>query len=174
MTGSFDDLVGAMDGALVVVTTAVDDQLGGCLVGFHSQCSIEPPRYALWLSRANHTYRLALFAEHLAIHVLGAGDASVARHWGTASDDETDKFADVGWSAGPGGVPLLDACPARVVAHKRTVIDDGSDHVCFIVEPLEVHGAPSGPSLRVSDLGSVEPGHAAADRPVPDVHAGPG
>ena len=174
MTATFDDLAGTMDGALVVVTTAVDGQRGGCLVGFHSQCSIEPPRYAVWLSRANHTYRLALFAEHLAVHVLGDGDEAVARHWGRASDDDTDKFVDVAWTVGTGGVPLLGAVPARLVARKRTVIDDGSDHVCFMVDPVEVHGAPPARPLRVSAVGSLDPGHAATDRPVPELHAGPG
>jgi flavin reductase (DIM6/NTAB) family NADH-FMN oxidoreductase RutF len=171
MTASFDDLVGVMGGALVVVTTAIDDQVGGCLIGFHSQCSIEPSRYALWLSRANHTYRVAVFAEHLAVHVLGADDQAIAEHWGTLSDDTADKFAGVAWTRGPGGVPLLDACPRRFVARKRTVLDDGSDHVCFVVEPIEVQGSAGGAPLRLSSIDALEPGHAATDRPVPDVHA---
>ena len=43
MSEAFDDLIAAMDGAMVVVTTAAGDDVGGCLVGFHAQCSIEPP-----------------------------------------------------------------------------------------------------------------------------------
>ena len=31
---------------MVVVTTAQGDERAGCLVGFHAQSSIEPPRYA--------------------------------------------------------------------------------------------------------------------------------
>jgi flavin reductase (DIM6/NTAB) family NADH-FMN oxidoreductase RutF len=171
MTTSFDDLMGVMDGALVVVTTAVDDQLGGCLIGFHSQCSIDPPRYALWLSRANHTYRVAVFATHFAVHVLGPDDEEVAEHWGTLSGDTTDKFADVGWTRGPGDVPLLDACPRRFVARRLTMLDDGSDHVCFVVEPVEARGETDRPPLRLSAMDGVEPGHPAQDRPVPDLEA---
>ena len=60
-----DDVVEHVDQALIVVTTAANDQRSGCLVGFHTQCSIEPFRYAVWLSKANLTYRVALFAHAL-------------------------------------------------------------------------------------------------------------
>ena len=129
MSGSLGDLVSAMDGAMVVVTTAVDDQRGGCLVGFHCQCSIEPERYAIWLSVANHTYRLVLFADHLAVHVLRPGDEAVAAHWGGLSEDEGDKFADVAWTPGPGGVPLLDDVPRRFVGRRLTVLDLSLIHI---------------------------------------------
>ena len=35
------------------VTTATDGAQAGCLVGFSTQCSIEPPRFGVWLSKLN-------------------------------------------------------------------------------------------------------------------------
>jgi len=67
-------------------------------------------------------------------------------------------------------VPLLDAVPRRFVGRKRTVLDEGSDHVCVVVEPVDVHGAPGDPPLRLSAVTDIEPGHPATDRPVPDLH----
>jgi flavin reductase (DIM6/NTAB) family NADH-FMN oxidoreductase RutF len=69
-TDAFDGLMSSLDPPLIVVTTAVGDERGGCLVGFHAQSSIDPGRYCIWLSKANHTYRLALRATHLGIHFL--------------------------------------------------------------------------------------------------------
>ena len=40
------------------------------MVGFHSQCSVDPGRFAVWLSKANHTYGVALRAEVFAVHFL--------------------------------------------------------------------------------------------------------
>src|SRR4051812_45302563 len=108
---AFDDLVAAFDGALVVVTTAAGDERAGCVVGFHCQSSIDPPHYAVWLSKANRTYRVALLADHLAVHALGQGDRDVAELFGGETGDEVDKFSRCEWSPGPDGVPLLTRLP---------------------------------------------------------------
>ena len=53
----FADLMTSLDHPMAIVTTASGEVRSGCLVGFHSQCGIDPPRYAIWLSKGNHTYR---------------------------------------------------------------------------------------------------------------------
>jgi flavin reductase (DIM6/NTAB) family NADH-FMN oxidoreductase RutF len=164
---AFDGFVAALAGALVVVTVACDDERAGCLVGFHCQCSIDPPRYAVWLSKANHTYRVALHAELLAVHLLTADDHDVAARFGGETGDAVDKFAGCAWTPGPGGVPLLDRLPRRVVGRKHTVLDDGSDHVCVVLTPLSAAGAAPFAPLRLSMVTDVEPGHAAEERPRP-------
>jgi flavin reductase (DIM6/NTAB) family NADH-FMN oxidoreductase RutF len=164
---AFDEILAELDGALVVVTTAAGDERAGCLVGFHCQCSIEPARYAVWLSKANHTFRVALHAEHLAVHVLTRDDHDLAARFGGSTGDDVDKFAGCAWTPGPGGVPLLDAVPRRVVARKHTLLDDGSDHVCLVLEPLAATGAGPFTPLRLADVDDVEPGHAAEERPKP-------
>ena len=40
-----DALMADLDGPMVIVTTAAGDARSGCLVGFHAQCGMEPPRY---------------------------------------------------------------------------------------------------------------------------------
>ena len=58
----FEELVSRLDPPMIVVTTVSGDQRAGCLAGFHTQCSVDPPRYAIWLSKANHTMALGLYA----------------------------------------------------------------------------------------------------------------
>jgi flavin reductase (DIM6/NTAB) family NADH-FMN oxidoreductase RutF len=172
---AFDDLVALLDPAMVVVTTASGDEADGCLVGFHSQCSIEPERYALWLSRANRTAELAVEADLVAVHLLDRADVGLAALFGGETGDEVDKLARCEWRPGPGGVPLLAACPRRFVARRLAVLDADADHVCLVVAPLAAEagsddrgGAAEGSCfepLRLSEAVRIEPGHEADDRP---------
>lgn len=160
----FSALVAALDPATVVVTVADGDERAGCLVGFHGQSGIDPPRYAVWLSKANHTFGVALRSSHLAVHLLGAGDRAVAAAFGARTGDVVDKFADQPFEPGPGGVPLLIACPHRFVIHRSVVLDDGGDHVCFTGPPVAAWPPPAGfAPLRLSQVDDVDPGHPADD-----------
>lgn len=161
------DLVGRLDGVLAVVTTASGGEQAGCLVGFHVQCSIDPPRYALWLSKANHTFRVGLHAQHFAVHFLQAGDLGLAEAFGTVSGDDTDKLAGVPWTAGPDGVPVLGQCSHRLVGRRVALLDEGSDHVCVVLEVTEITCDGELVPLRLSDAAHLAPGHEAKDRPTP-------
>jgi flavin reductase (DIM6/NTAB) family NADH-FMN oxidoreductase RutF len=165
MSSRFDALVGATDPAMIVVTAALEDDRDGCLVGFHSQCSIAPERYAVWLSKANRTYRLALLAEHLVVHLLGSGDADLAELFGASTGDEVDKFASCAWHRDERGAVIVDRLRHRFVGRRHAVIDAGTDHVCFVLEPLEATGDGPSEPLRLSAVGDLTPGHAAQDRP---------
>ena len=57
---AFDVILASLDSPLVVVTAGADSEAlegerAGCLVGFHSQSSVSPERFSVWLSKANHT-----------------------------------------------------------------------------------------------------------------------
>jgi flavin reductase (DIM6/NTAB) family NADH-FMN oxidoreductase RutF len=164
---TIDDFVNRLDDSLVVVTTASDDQRAGCVVGFHSQCSIEPARYAVWLSKANLTYRVALFASHIAVHVITDADRPLFELFGGTSGDRTEKFALCEWSVGPGGVPLLDECPSRMVLEVTSRLDDGSDHVCFVGVPVEIEVGPPSTPMRLSSSASTAAGHEPTERTTP-------
>lgn len=63
---AFDELMVSTDSALIVVTTAAENEQAGCLVGFHSQSSMSPEQYSFWLSKVNHTYQASLRAAYFA------------------------------------------------------------------------------------------------------------
>ena len=159
----FDRLVQRSDPAMVIVTASNGVERSGCLVGFHSQCSIEPPRYAIWISRANHTFTVVETAEHLGVHFLTAADRQLAELFGTASGDDVDKFAGLHVDETMLGVPVLTACAERMVVRRVGWIDDGEgDHVGVVTEPVEAAagGATAGP-LRLSDVDDLSAGHDA-------------
>lgn len=164
---AFDALAAATDPAMLVVTTADGDERGGCLVGFHCQSSIDPPRYSVWLSKANHTYRLALHASHLALHFLGVEHHDLAVRFGTLSGDDTDKFAGLAIESGPGGVPLLRDVPHRLVVRRVALLDEGGDHVCLTTEPVSVDDRGGLTPLRLGACRDLDPGHGNTERPSP-------
>ena len=173
-TSAFDELVGAFDPPMVIVTAAAGPLRGGCLVGFHGQAGMEPVRYGIRLSKANHTYRVALFAEHLAVHAVDRRDRDLAELFGATTGDDADKFARCEWESGPSGVPLLVRCPSRMVLRTSAVIDDGSDHVGFVGVVVDTTFAGPLDPLRLPVAERINAGHAAEQRPVPfDVTARP-
>ncbi|MFF8833189.1 flavin reductase family protein [Streptomyces sp. NPDC015131] len=151
-----------LDHPMYVVTAAAGGERAGCLVGFASQCSIRPPRFAVWLSVLNHTYRVARDATHLAVHLLHAEQGALARRFGGETGDDTDKFRDLDWRPGPDGVPVLAGACAWFVGRVDRRID-GGDHVAFLLDPVEesppVPGRP--PLVMFSDAKDIAPGHPA-------------
>ncbi|GAA5171400.1 MULTISPECIES: flavin reductase family protein [Amycolatopsis] len=157
----FHDLVGALDYSMFVVTTAHGGRRAGCLVGFAAQCSIDPPRFMIWLSKKNHTYEVARHAPTLAVHTLTTAERELASLFGSHTGDEEDKFARCAWRPGPDGVPLLDDSPALFTGEVLDRHDTG-DHVGFLVRPTSaVVRREARPQLTFQEVRGFEPGHAA-------------
>jgi len=161
MTEAFERLVSLLDYPMFVVTTRVDDDAAGCLVGFTSQVSIRPPRFLVGLSKRNHTFRVAERATHLAVHLIERRHSELARLFGGQTGDEIDKFARCPWRSGPNGMPVIDDAAGWFVGEVLSRCDLG-DHVGFLLEP--VHGsAPEKfePLVTISDVRDLDPGHEA-------------
>ena len=163
---AFTALTSATDPAMVVVTTVAEGERAGCLVGFHSQSSISPAHYSVWLSKANHTYRVALRASHLAVHVLTVEDLPLAEHFGTLSGEKAEKFSGLETSAGEGGVPLLEGCPHRMLLERITMLDDGGDHVSVTGTVLSARSSGSLLPLRLSHVAHLRAGHDSEERAI--------
>jgi flavin reductase (DIM6/NTAB) family NADH-FMN oxidoreductase RutF len=157
-----DPFLDGIDTPMYIVTAVHRDtgERAGCLVGFASQCSIEPDLFAVWLSERNHTYRVALDADVLAVHGLAATQRPLAEAFGTRTGDEVDKFADRAWQPGPSGVPVLDECPRWFAGRVLDRMTWGN-HTAFLLEPLNVSGKPDGPPLMLSAVKDLSPGHEA-------------
>ncbi|MGW5735270.1 MULTISPECIES: flavin reductase family protein [Streptomyces] len=157
-----DGFTDRLDYPMFVVTAAAGEAPAGCLVGFGSQCALDPPRFAVWLSKANHTYRVARDASFLGVHLLRRDQHSLARLFGGECGERVDKFADVRWEPRSGGAPvLMDSCAWWVGRIERYA--DWGDHVGFLLEPVEA-GADPPPHedlLRLSDVTDLTPGHPA-------------
>lgn len=164
---AFDSLMASLDTPMVVVTTAVAGEQAGCLVGFHAQSAIDPQRYCLWLSKANHTYRVALRSTYLAVHFLTKDDVDVAERFGTLTGEDVDKFDGVATRAGIDGVPLIERCPHRMLVKRVALLDEGGDHVCLSAECLDAETSGPFQPLRLSQVDHLTPGHESDERADP-------
>lgn len=146
---------------MFVVTTAADGHASGCLVGFATQTSLQPPRFLVGVSNSNHTFTVAARSEHLAVHVLGRRDMALARLFGGQTGDDIDKFERCSWHSGPAGMPILDDAPAWFVGKTLSRIELG-DHMGYLLEPIDGHTPEHAVDLLAfSDVGDIEPGHGA-------------
>lgn len=160
-SGAFERIVGALNYPMFVVTTCAGENRAGCLVGFASQIGISPPRFLVGLSNKNHTYRTAVEAERVAVHLVARRHGEVAELFGESTGDDIDKFMHCNWGEGPFGLPILESAAAWFAGRILEKVDMG-DHVAFLIEP-EVGCVPDelGEVLTFADVRDLEPGHDA-------------
>jgi flavin reductase (DIM6/NTAB) family NADH-FMN oxidoreductase RutF len=155
-----DAFMGRLNPEMCVVTAVAGAERSGCLVGFSSQCSIRPVRFAVWLSKANHTYQVARAATCLTVHLLDRDQHELAALFGGRTGDRVDKFAQVRWTRGHGGSVVLEDAAAWFVGTVEQRVD-GGDHVGFVLAPVQWGGRAGGPPLRLEDALDISPGHPA-------------
>ena len=157
---AFHAFVGALDHDMLIVTAAAGAERDGCLVGFHTQASIDPPRLLVCLSDKNRTYRLAREADVLVVHQVPEDAPDLAELFGGETGDEVDKLAQVAWRPGPGGAPVLERCRNWVAGEVLERLDCG-DHVAFLLEPIDGEASEQARGLRFSAVKGMHPGHQA-------------
>jgi flavin reductase (DIM6/NTAB) family NADH-FMN oxidoreductase RutF len=155
----FHELVSRLDYPMLVVTAAADGERSGCLVGFHTQCSLEPPRYLVCISRRNHTFVVAARSAHLAVHVLDGDGVPLARLFGERTGDDYDKFAACTWQERL-GVPVLTGAPAWFVGRVLDRVPLG-DHVGHLLEPVEAEARVGWRQLAFQQVKGMPSGHPA-------------
>jgi len=164
-SASLDSFLANVDSPMFVVTT-VCPQSGaraGCLVGFTTQCSIDPGLFVVCLSHNNHTYRVALRANVLVVHGLDENQRPLAELFGSTTGDEVDKFAACSWRPGPHDAPVLADCP-RWFAGQILDRKAWGDHSAFLLKPIEVgdgDGSRAASPMMLSHLKDMTPGHEA-------------
>jgi flavin reductase (DIM6/NTAB) family NADH-FMN oxidoreductase RutF len=158
---ALEALVADLDYPMAVVTVVGGASGAGCLVGFWTQCSIDPHRLLVCLSKRNYTYRVARDARSLAVHFLRSDDLSLARVFGEETGDDVDKLSLVEWTPGPGGLPVLAGVRGWVCGEVIERFDVG-DHVAHLLEVTdgEVQDVSSA-ALTFQQVKNFDPGHDA-------------
>ncbi|HVX68711.1 MAG TPA: flavin reductase family protein [Mycobacteriales bacterium] len=157
---TFEQLVGGLDTPMYVVTAAAAGERAGCLVGFATQASIDPQRLLVLLSKANDTYRVALQADVLGLHFLGADNVDLAQLFGEESGDWTDKFARCRWQDGPSDVPVISGVRGWIAGRVLERIDAG-DHVAHLLDPIDAGVGDDSEPLTLRQVSDLDPGHPA-------------
>ncbi|CAN5147888.1 flavin reductase family protein [soil metagenome] len=155
---AFHTIAADLEYPMVIVTTGDGTERAGCLVGFVTQCSIEPPLLMVWLSKRNRTTRIAGAASRLLIHFPSRDERELAVLFGSQTGDEVDKFTRCRWEPGPEGLPLLTDC-SRWVAGRIVERFDSGDHVGHLLDLFEGAAGSWAGQLGFQAMKDVEPGH---------------
>jgi flavin reductase (DIM6/NTAB) family NADH-FMN oxidoreductase RutF len=157
---AFHALVGELEYPMFIVTARAGEEPLGCLVGFATQTSIDPPRFAVCLSHQNRTFRRGRDAELLGVHCVPADADALAELFGGETGDEVDKFARCAWHEGLGGVPILDDCANWFVGRVLWRRDAG-DHDAFLLEPVAAHQDAAQGEFTFHRAKRIDAGHEA-------------
>ena len=152
--------IGQIDYPMYIVTVVSDGQRAGCLVGFSTQCSINPIRFLVCLSSKNHTYRVAQRAQMLALHLVPSKADALVALFGSRTGDQVDKFEHCAWHDGPAGLPVLDDCPNWLAGPVVDRVKTG-DHMTFLIEPTEFGESQDPSQFDFHRAKALRPGHEA-------------
>lgn len=161
MTGPFDRLVAGLDYPIVIITVSARGERSGCLVGFTTQCSIDPPRWLVCVSRLNHTHSVARNADVVVVHFPTPDDCDLAALFGEQTGDEVDKFAHCSWHPWPGdgATPVLDGVRRWLAGRVVQRVDVG-DHTALVLDVVEA-AYDTGEQLGFQQVKDMPPGHPA-------------
>jgi flavin reductase (DIM6/NTAB) family NADH-FMN oxidoreductase RutF len=156
---AFERVATRLDYPMFIATTSVADERAGCLVGFATQCSIDPVRFLVCISDKNRTHRvLDGGADAVVVHVVPREADRLVELFGGETGDDRDKFERCEWSAGPEGLPVLDECRSWFAGRIVDRIDLG-DHVGRVLEPFDGRAEYEGPAYPFSQAKELKPGH---------------
>jgi flavin reductase (DIM6/NTAB) family NADH-FMN oxidoreductase RutF len=125
----FRTLMGSFASGVAVVTTrAAAGDLAGMTASAVSSVSLEPPLLLVCVDRTTDFHPSIEAAERFALSVLAADQEALSRRF--ASEIE-DRFAGVGYTLDPHGLPLLDGAVAHIVCQRWDARPAG-DHTLFL------------------------------------------
>ena len=154
------ELVSELDYPMFIVTVTNGRERAGCLIGFATQCSIDPPRFLVCLSDKNRTFRVARNADVAVVHLVPAEADPLAQLFGSQTGDEIDKFAHCAWHEGPAGTPVLDECGNWFAGRILERVPAG-DHCALLLEPFDAHSDGGEDAFTFHRARRIQPGHEA-------------
>ena len=101
---SFRDALGRFATGVAFVTAAPDGEPAGLIVNSFTSVSLEPPLVSFCPARSSLTWSRMRRTRRFGVNVLGRVHEPFARR---ATPAGADRFADLDWTLGPRGVPLL-------------------------------------------------------------------
>lgn len=128
---------------VAVITTAGQDRPVGFTATSFTPVSIQPPLISFCLHRDSSCHPTFQAARYVAVHLLSAGQADLARIFATRG---IDRFTAVAWRPGPYGLPMLDGALAWLVCRVTDRILAG-DHTLLLAEPVAADHAEGEPLI---------------------------
>jgi len=115
-------------GVTVMTTLDATGRACGITVNSFSSVSLDPPLILWSHSLSSRSYPVFREADRFVVNILSEHQIQISRQFSTASDD---KFRNVAFRSGVGGVPIISSCAANLECVKVSAHPEG-DHVIYI------------------------------------------
>lgn len=113
----------------VTVITADNGQTRfGVTANSFSSLSLDPPLILWSIGRTSRSFELFEKTHHFAVNILAAEQIEISQVF---SSTAVDKFANVSWSRGRNGAPILGGILAAIECRQEAVYD-GGDHIIIV------------------------------------------
>jgi flavin reductase (DIM6/NTAB) family NADH-FMN oxidoreductase RutF len=120
---------------LFVVGSKLEEKLNAQICNTVFQVTSDPTQVIMGINKNNLTHEYITKSGIVTIGILGQDGHDLVKHFGFQTGRQVDKFADMKYSAGMTGGPLVEGCIAylegRVVAGKTV---DAGTHAVFLIE----------------------------------------
>jgi 3-hydroxy-9,10-secoandrosta-1,3,5(10)-triene-9,17-dione monooxygenase reductase component len=140
---SFRDALGRFATGVAFVTAAPDGEPTGLIVNSLTSVSLDPPLISFCPSRSSLTWSRMRRAGRFGVNVLGRQHEHFAIR---ATPAGADRFADLDWELGQGGVPLLTDALASLEC-EIVAEHPAGDHWIVVGRVDEVRISPSSDPL---------------------------
>ena len=126
----FKEVVGHFATGVVVVTTSNVEGPAGFTCQTFGSLSLDPLLISFAAAHVGNSWGQFRGVGAVGVNILSADQETVARVFATSG---VDKFAGIGWSAGPGGSPLLHGALAHMEGEIVSTVTHG-DHDLVVVQ----------------------------------------
>lgn len=130
-------------GVTVVTTVDASGQPVGMTVNSFNSVSLDPALILWSIDKSSLSYSAFTEGEYFAVHILKGDQQHVSNLFAGRG---ADKFGQVKWHQGNGGVPQLDDCAALFHCRRAQNID-GGDHTILLGEVLEFSASGGEPLI---------------------------
>lgn len=152
---AFRGALGQFPTGVTIVTAADGGRLVGMTANSFASVSLDPPLVLWSVAKSAPSCPAFLAADGFAIHFLGADHRDLALRFAASG---SDKFADMAFSHGVTGAPLLDGL-APILECRAWARYEGGDHMILVGEVVRLIARPHDPLLFHSGvLRRIEPG----------------
>ena len=117
-------------GVTIVTARDADGAPVGLTANSFNSVSLTPPLVLWSLARSAGSMPAFERGSHYAINILAADQHALAERFASKS---VDRFADLAFSAGAGGAPVIEGAAAVFECFNRSRYEEG-DHVIFVGE----------------------------------------
>lgn len=125
-------------GVAVVTTRSPEGDFSGITINAVTSLSLTPPLFLICLDHKSNTLGALLASGRFALHFLAKGQERIS---GVFASKSGDKFAQVDYSIGENGSPIIEGTLAAAECSLAEICP-GGDHTIIIgqVEKVHVHG----------------------------------